>query len=553
VKISPRARTSAVLAAAVGIAASIVVTTPAGADITTQYLATSANASDPFAFPCAEGYCLVASQDLNQAPIDPGGPGENYYPMSKTLGWTSADGLKWSSTKTVLDEANIGRSGFKHQWAPAVRPVRNGSGPVPPWEYYLYTPNLTNKNDKYSSRIFVSYSTNSMGPYGVENIENTNVKWKELTGAPAGLYMSDPEVFTDDADRTTPDNSKDYLIWANGDYGNCGDISIRKMTSETSIQSFTDANSVRIKIDGISALGDCGNTGHPYVEGASLFRSDWWKGVPNGSTLPGKYVLVASVKPSVVPFQCSVPGQTNNTNQVIAYATSNTVTGPYTYRGVLSCGSTTEWTNQGTIQEVKTEKGEWRLMLIHHDGKAASGQTPRNRQMHSECLNTLSNQFLTSPKSPEGAVNVSGTRQWCLTGKAGTIFALRSQQTGKWVVSQSNTQLAATSNQIGLWEQLGWANGGSATYDDGIVPRNPGNLWIQVNRNDGNKVIARGTAFGDWEQLQIKVISGTTVEIKDNRGWWIRTDSSGKLYATSTAPTSSTLSSYRFTLDWLST
>ena len=551
-----RWRLGAVLAGVIALA----VAAPAFADITTSYFGTVGNASDPHAFPCkrnnVEGYCLVTSKDLNAAPINPGGPAENYYPMDTTLSFFSSDGLYWGIQGNAINEQTIQNAGFPgmgtndHLWAPAVRPVKNTNGT---WGYYLYTPDLTNAGDKLASKIFVSYSTDPLVGYGTTNIPNFTQggvakKVAQLNGTG---YMSDPEVFTDLADRTSPDLSKDYLIWANGDYSTCGDISIAKMTNVGTINT---ATAQRITINGLSVLGTCGSSGHPYIEGASLYRSDWWKSAPQGG-YPGPYVLVAAIKPSVVPPQCAVAGNTNNTNQVIGYATSTSVTGPYTFRGVLSCGSTTEWTNQGTIQEVKTEKGEWRLVLVHHDGLAAPGQTPRNRQMHSECLLTTgAGQFLTSPKSSEGAVSnpFNGAKGWCLSGKAGTIFALKSQQNNKYVVSKPDTQLAATSSAIGLWEQIGWAEGGGATYDDGLVARNPGDKYIQVNRNDGNKVVSRGATFGDWEQLQVSFISGNTVELKDNRGWWIRTDSTGKLYGTSTAPTTATQSSYRFTLEWLS-
>src|SRR5690606_12301846 len=152
-----RGKLAAALACVAMLATAAAVVAPARADVTEQYYHQTQNAADPHVFRCGDGspgfmWCMVTSQDLDEAPIDPSGPGSNYYPMAKTLGQISSDGVNWTYKGTALRESKIGWEGFKHMWAPVATWVKKSSSVS---EYYMYSPNLTNKNDRLTQRIFV--------------------------------------------------------------------------------------------------------------------------------------------------------------------------------------------------------------------------------------------------------------------------------------------------------------------------------------------------------------------------------------------------------------
>jgi hypothetical protein len=556
-------RLPAVAVAVVSLAVSILVAGPSTADVTTHYYARSENGSDPNMFRCADpangttiGWCLVTSQDLNEAPFDPNGPGKNYYPMSRTLGQYSPDGFTWSSKNIALEESRIGRSGFKHLWAPTVRWQHTPTAGVKN-NYYLYTPDLTNKNDRLSSKIFITHSTNPTKDFGLANIPGKNVKWVELDRGPSAPnhYISDPDIFVDSSNPGDP-NAATYLLWADGDDGTCGGFGIRRMTSPTSVEPYTSQSQTTLVINGLETgdaidggaagtefdqgLGKCfpdsgGSVNRPYIEGGSIYRKADL-GAPVG-TLPGNYILVFPAKPQFTPGVCTAPGQPNTDNSVIAYATATSVTGPYEYQGIIMCGSSTEWTNQATLAKVRGSDGRERLMLVYHDGKAAPGLTPRNRQTHSECLYVRNGKFQLTPRSPEGAVSVSGTRQWCMKGDI-NVVALKSMQTNKYVISRTDQALEATSPRVGLWEEFRLSNISGVNY---LMSRNPDKV-VQVNRNaPGKPVIARGTTKGEWEGFTMEQVTGQTgvFRIKDKQGFYWRVDSAGKMSAQTTNPSAS--------------
>nr|BFE74495.1 hypothetical protein GCM10020092_077960 [Actinoplanes digitatis] len=75
------------------------------------------------------------------------------------------------------------------------------------------------------------------------------------------------------------------------------------------------------------------------------------------------------------------------------------------------------------------------------------------------------------------------------------LVALKSVGTNQYVSSPGATsQLRATGSYIGLWEQFGLNTGDQVPFYY-LLSRNPGNQWVQVNRNDGNKVMTRGAAL----------------------------------------------------------
>jgi hypothetical protein len=566
-RLAARRLGAAILATALGITAAVVLRPDvASADPPGPTFATSNNSSDPFAFRCrrgggVEGYCMVTSQDLPEGPFDVGGAGENYYPMSQTMGYFSPDGLNWTASNVAVTESTLGMSGTKHLWAPAVRRVKNPVGPVNAQDYYLYTPDLTNKNDKYSSKIFVTSSTDPISGYGNVNIPSNTVKVKQIAGVG---YMSDPEVFVDGNDPTTPDPTRQYLLWADGDKDSCGGMSLRHMSSHTALDAgFTDPSQAWLGIGGPleADMGNCvkkkvggggGGVGtevhRPYLEGGSIFKTSNWQSSLNHS-LPGPYVMVFAAKPEFTPAVCQQPGQPNSDLSVIAYATAGSVTGPWTYQGIIMCGSDSEWTNQATIEEVKDANGRPHLVLVYHDGVNTDS---RNRKLRSECLLTDSHgKFLLTSRSSDGAASTSGTPGWCLAPNMTNTVALRSVGTNQFVSSPgASSQLRATGSYVGLWEQYALNSGDQVLFYT-LLSRNPGNQWVQVNRNDGNKVMTRGAAAGAWESIYPVQAPNNTYNLRDSAGNFWHVNPDGNLTASPGTPSSGdTNAQFRFESLW---
>ena len=504
---------AAAIAAAVTAAAAFLMAPAASAAMMAQRFATSANGSDPEMIFCnhptlGAGYCLVTSQDMNQSGV---------YPMNRTMAYFSPDGISWTASGVAIQEsqlASAGAAAANHLWAPALTAGWGGDNS----NHYLYTPALTNASNHLSSRIFVSRSANPLTGYG------SNVLG-QVTGAPSGLYMSDPYVFREFRTAASPH----YLVWADGDAGTCGGISMRRMTSATSIEPFSTASQAAVPITGLGVLGNCGGKGRPYLEGASLYQFDRWNiratSNPRGG-LPGKYTLVFAAKPTSTPAECTASGQPGTANSVLAYATADTVTGPYTYRGIIMCGSEGEWTNQASIAEVKALNGEWRLMLVYHDGNAPQNGV-RSRFLHSECLYTMDNKFVPVMRTAEGAASIQGNRQWCL--QASTVVGIRSYHNGLFVRSDSGGVMTASKPVPGTWEQFALEQSGGITY---LSAHNPIYKWVQANRGN-NTVMARAASPGEWERFtlhQLSVIpNGARYGIQDSQGKWIRVDDTGKL------------------------
>lgn len=117
------------------------------------------------------------------------------------------------------------------------------------------------------------------------------------------------------------------------------------------------------------------------------------------------------------------------------------------------CGSEGEWTNQASIAEVKALNGEWRLMLVYHDGNAPQNGV-RSRFLHSECLYTMDNKFVPVMRTAEGAASLQGNRQWCL--QASTVVGIRSYHNGLFVRSDSGgVMTASTSTTPARWSSAG--------------------------------------------------------------------------------------------------
>ena len=350
--------------------------------------------ADPHIFRCTDpatpsvlGYCMVTSSDMGQQFTYPENCVEtgtfcwNYYPMSRTFMYYSPTGLPntWVDKGSVVDETDIpwvpdgdsavGEVGDAlHQWAPSAHKWGN--------YYYLYVPNVPDISSEVAlytkGDIAVWRSESPFGPYEYRGHMSENGDFG---------YMSDPDVLVDGANR--------YLVWATGAPKNCGEFKTAVMTGHKTIDPATIET---LDINGLDVLGSCdpdgpiGPVGRPYVEGASLYKFD-------DPQMPGPYTLVFPVKPDDTdgdgdddaPKECS-----GNTNSVIAYATSDTPDGSagpdriegYTYRGIIMCGSTTEWTNQATITKVDAFGNNAPYVIAYHDSPASV----KMRHIHAECL-----------------------------------------------------------------------------------------------------------------------------------------------------------------------
>lgn len=366
----------------VGLAAALIpipmTTTPAAADEAGSLLWPN-NASDPEIQECVSdgvlGYCMYATQDLNES---------GNYPMSNTLGFFSTDGLHWTpkgNNGVIFSEsAYVSRgwvqAGAKHLWAPAM--YRSGD------TYYLFVPDVSTTSQQHSSS-FIGVSVSTNGPFGpftpMARITNRMADPNNFNQPWNGGYASDPAVFHDNVR-----GGGTYLVFANGDTSsrNCGNISI----ADLDLATMSISNSQIVAINGVNALGvqsgSCISTGMPYIEGASLYRTDLgW-----GSGMPGPYLLVFSAKPVGRPAACAANlGQPNSDYEVIAYAVAGNPTGPYTYKGILMCGSNTEWTNQATLMPLKTadsvdQDTHRAIAMYYHDGPSGN----HNRKVHAQCL-----------------------------------------------------------------------------------------------------------------------------------------------------------------------
>jgi len=330
----------------------------------TQYL----NSSDPELIQCPNSnntgmtLCLFASMDMGNVSIP---YGQNYYPMKQTGFWrlqdntSASDPTNWvwqgaQINESTLYNRNLGvPTNAYHLWAPGVRYL-NGT-------YYLYVPDVMDVNDEsYSSRLYLFTTTSYYGAQG----------WTyrgpvDAGGAgPNGLYASDPQV-------AVAFDGNDYLYFANGDNSNCGGLS-QGVIDFSHLNNLRNAARVQINGFASSGLGTCGIWDHPYLEGPAMYT---WLEVGAPAWVPWDYMLMFAAKPNAgAPAGCSTD------NEVIAYATSWSPTGPWDYQGIIMCGSTSEWTNQASIVKHTANNGKY--LFAWHDG----GPPNHNRRSHLSCV-----------------------------------------------------------------------------------------------------------------------------------------------------------------------
>lgn len=288
------------------------------------------NSSDPQARVFDGKLYLYTSSDL-------GTPGtrSNPYPMNTTYAYWIGKGqaleaTSWRDGGAVLRESQYAwvPAGADHLWAPDCN-RKDGT-------YYLYVPDVTDEDDALSSKIGVSTGTSPLGPFTPQG-----------TLAIPG-YASDPSTFIDK-------DGTPYLTWANGDYSNCGGLSIARLAADMRTLA-TSPQELVIRGIPTSRVGQCSGKNRPYLEGAGLDHF--------GADGKDQYFLYFAMKP-------------DDQNEVIAYAIAPAPLGPYTYRGIIMGGSSSEWTNQASIVRWGSS---W--LFFYHDGPSGT----HARKVRAECL-----------------------------------------------------------------------------------------------------------------------------------------------------------------------
>jgi hypothetical protein len=406
----------------------------------------SVNASDPHVKPCVKGgvsgFCLFTSQDLNEGDTTAGYPSgdPNHYPMSSTLGFFSTDGITWTPasapllTESAYTSRNWVPSGAKHLWAPSA--ASDGRG-----NWFLYVPDISNLSQQHTAS-FIGVSKSTTGPMG----QYTPFQRITISTGPGGrTYASDPDVIQT--------SGGSFLFYANGDGENCGTISVAQLNTTTMADV---TNPQVLQVSGFEVLGGCTESSKgqtpglkhplPYMEGPHVYDTSGW---PTGA--PGPYLLVVPTKPSVMPPECvlNVQGQPGTQNEVIAYATASSVAGPYTYQGILMCGSAQEYTDQASIVPIP-KGGQRPLIMIYHDGPGANNG--HHRTLHGECLPYGSGIFPGSIRTGGTTTADSGAIHDCLSTFDPNMIALKSGVTNR--VLSGNGTLVANRFAVGPWEHF---------------------------------------------------------------------------------------------------
>jgi hypothetical protein len=453
------------------------------------------NTSDPFAIACNDpsrafvGTCLYTSSDTgNPADMTNGNP----YPMVNTLLFTLPQGedpsvqSNWTYQGVVFSENQITLPvGFvpqnsNHLWAPTVAFNREFGG------WVLYVPDVSNDSpwgQSHTSEIAVAESSSPFGPF--------TYMGTAISPGP-GLYASDPAVL-----RAT--DGSQWMAYADGDFSTCGGISMGQL--DPTMLGFSSVPQP-VEIVGIDALGNCGGTGRPYLEGPQIY--DTRVSFP-GTDVPGPFLMVVAAKPDHIPTECGFP-QPNSANEVLAYATSVSPQGPYQYQGLLMCGSATEWTNQGSLLMMPDRTARNRLVLFYHDGPSANPSP--DRKVHAECLFYGSGQIsmvtrsqdwtnlgFSSPTFSSCMANPNGADDSAVGLTFESAFGGTANPPHNYVTAENNGTAPLVDNRFGIgpWEifHLNLANSGesvdiqSTTNNQWVVPQFDGHLIASSNFPSG--------------------------------------------------------------------
>ena len=337
---------------------------PAAADTQANSIIKYRNASDPFTMGCFDfstgfgGMCMFTSSDIGS-----GQTTDNPYPMSQTYLYTLASGLNpgdrnnWVDHGVVLSESSYSwaASNAKHLWAPA-------AALGPDLSYLLYVPDVSDKS--------------SSGVHTSSHIGVSKSAWGQLSGFTYVKQMSIPGYASDPSVIEYSPSSTKYIVWADGDFSNCGGLSMAQLDSSMTDIVAGTAQQITITGSGFTSMANCGGKNRPYLEGASLYYTGDW-----GTGAPGPYLLVFAAKPT-------------NGQEVIAYATSSSATGSYAYKGVIMNGdSVNEFTNQASIQRNNDLTG---FSFIYHRG---DGSANHNRTVQGQCITFSNGSFTNLPLS----------------------------------------------------------------------------------------------------------------------------------------------------------
>lgn len=546
------------VAIAVASAAVVLATAVASADVAPPYFATQNNGSDPHIITCTapdgrQGYCLYTTQDMGQQYAY---PPANYYPMrdirvyfsthggsgweDKGVAFTEWQLDSWVGRRTDCTNANppsnykpalgdhAGNCRAYHLWAPSV--VKGADN-----NYYLYVPDVASTADSGSSNIHTSSRiavVRSASPFFESDTYLGTVPH-------SSGYMSDPDVAVD--------GSNAYLVWADGDYQTCGGFKYGMLQTTAgsgymvnllanTTQPINILNNGLQGLTSFTGLGNCdpngaeppGPVGRPYVEGASIYKREFYRGHP--------WTMFFAVKPESVPKECATAnGGTGSSNEAIAWASATNPTPGqpwnWIYRGIVMCGSTTEWTNQATITE--TRDGD--LIIVYHDGPAT-----KQRKLHAECLFTSLGEIGGVFRQQSGA----------FAGFNDCIDNTTAGYRGLWafdpefpshprLVSTGGGPMTASRYAVGPWEQYLLADLGNGRY--GIIALSNGGVVCADGYNDpltpecsyfsqtGAQFTIEGVPNGVGEFWLKSVATGRYVTIKEDKRLYASVVSSKKV------------------------
>jgi MYXO-CTERM domain-containing protein len=352
----------------------------------------------------------------------------------------------WTDHGAVLGESAYAWSTMaNHLWAPDAFQGADGN-------VYLYVPDTYDSSS--DSRAGVSVSSSPTGPFAPPSGFTSNTNY--LTGGPS--YMSDPNVFADPNDP----NGQRFVVYADGEYSNCGHISIAKLDQSTS----TISGNQKIQWANQGSIPNAGSCTPAYMEGPEL----GYFGGP-GTDGNGKYFLYFAIK--------------DNTSytESIAYATADTVMGPYTYQGLIMSGQGgTGWTNQASIV---VWKGHY-LFFYHNDPK---NQTNPNRQVFLECIGIQNGKIGAVTRGSYTNLNACPNASTGTTSDAGAGGGADSGASDASSNGSSSSSTAAGSGS----SQSSSSASGNGSNGGGTSASSSGSSGASTSHNGGS---AAGTSSG---------------------------------------------------------
>jgi hypothetical protein len=480
------------------------------------------------------GYCLYTSQDTGITVPDPTLRAVNPYSMRDTLGFFSPSGRPgtWQPRGVLFTESQIPwvPSGANHEWAP-------GAFQEPDGRTFLFVPDVEDPEPTdtdgdgltlhNSSKIAVGFAFSPFGPFGYL----TRISATDQSGNPWNGYMSDPEPFEDS-------NGNRYMLWANGSFQTCGGLSGGRTDTWNTVTQARDLTITGWPTD----WGTCVRTSQfggqevssPYLEGPSIFRFS--AEASDLSGLPGTYTLVVPAKPrnGRVPAECVVAnrGEPGTDLSVLTWATSSNPLGPYTYRGILMCGSYTEWTNQATIAEMSTTGGNKRMALIYHDGPG--GTNPVSRQTHADCLFYGNGKFVVTKRFAEGFTDCMSDLSPYTNGL--TPKASGSADTRRVVSARNNggSPVTATQFEVSEWERFAFVDLGNNVV--AVKYAVNGGRYLSAATAGGtpgtSPMIADRSAIGPWERFLKQTNGDGSISLKSTfNNMFVQVGNNGQLFA----------------------